>query len=155
MKSLFYINRGSTVANISVVTLAVMALAVPCLSRAQGGGMAPPFAGAKKVSVDEAVRVAPQQDKTLVPLSKAVDAAGTKLKKSPKDAAAKKGYVEALYKFGYAAEVSNTLSPPVKYRAALGLYRRALAIDPKHQPSLTEKQKIEDIYKGMPGGIPK
>ena len=42
-----------------------------------------------------------------------------------------------------------------QYRAALALYRKALAVDPKHKPSLDEKQKIDDIYKGMPGGIPK
>lgn len=132
------------------------AIIAPGLALAQGGGVAPPFAGGgmKPVTLAEAVKQAPIQDKTLAPLAKSADTAEAKLKKSPKDAAAKKAYVEAAYKFGYGAEYSNTLSPRVKYRAALALYRKALAVDPKHQPSLTEKGKIEDIYKSMPGGVP-
>jgi hypothetical protein len=47
------------------------------------------------------------------------------------------------------------LTPPVQYRAALALFRRVLAVDPKHQGSLAEKKTIDDIYIGMPGGIPK
>lgn len=135
-------------------TLVIMALTVPAITLAQGNPAAP-FAGGKTVTLAEAVKMAPIQDKSLAPLAKAADAAEAKLKKSPKDAAAKKSYVEATYKFGYGAEYSMVLGPKVKYRAALSLYRKALAVDPKHQQSLTEKNKIEDIYKNMPGGVPK
>ena len=131
-----------------------MALAVPAITLAQGNPAAP-FAGGKTVTLAEAVKLAPIEDKSLAPLAKAADAADAKLKKSPKDTSAKKAYVEATYKFGYGAEYSTVLGPKVKYRAALALYRKALAVDPKHQQSLTEKNKIEDIYKNMPGGVPK
>ena len=118
--------------------------------------MAPPFAGGgmKSMTLAEAVKQAPIQDKTLAPLAKAADAAEAKLKKSPKDAAVKKAYVDAAYKFGAGAEFSKTLSPPVRYRAALAEYRKALAVDPKHEPSLKEKTQIEEIYKGMGMPIP-
>jgi len=132
-----------------------LALALPFSAKAQGG--APPFAGAKSMTTAQALAEAPKDDPTLAPLAKAFTAAEAALKKSPKDAKAKKAYVEAAYKYGKTAEdnASGKLSRPVQYRAALALYRKALAVDPKHQPSLDEKKKIDDIYKGMPGGIPK
>ena len=121
-----------------------------------GGGMAPPFAGGgmKPMTLAEAMKMAPQQDKSLVPLANAANAADAKLKKTPKSADAKKAYVDAEYKFGHAAEYESALSPRIKYRAALAAYRNALTVDPRHQPSLTEKLKIEDIYRSMPGGVP-
>ena len=144
------------------MALAALTLTAPLITGAQGkpqggGGMAPPFAGGagrKPMTLEEAVKVAPQQDKSLAPLAKSYSAAEAKLKKSPKDAAAKKAFVEAAYKFGHAAEYGELLSPPVRYRAALAMYRKALAVNPKHEPSLTEKQKIEEIYKGMNMPIP-
>lgn len=136
------------------LTLVAMTLSVPATTLAQGNPAAP-FAGGKTVTLAEAVKMAPQEDKTLAPLAKAADAAEAKLKKSPKDAAAKKAYVEAAYKFGYGAEYSSVLGAKVKYRAALAMYRKALAVDPKHEPSLKEKKQIDDIYKNMPGGVPK
>lgn len=138
------------------VSLLILALTATVMGGAfaQGGAPNAPFAGGKPVTLAEAVKLAPQQDKDLVPLSKAYDAADAKLKKAPKDAAAKKAYVEAAYKFGFAAETSNALGPKVKYRAALALFRKALAVDPKHGPSLAKKTEIEEIYKGMPGGVP-
>jgi tetratricopeptide (TPR) repeat protein len=115
-----------------------------------------PFAGASKMTLADALKQAPKLDPSLVPLDKALDAAATKLKKSPKDAAARKAYVEAAYKYGKAAEDNNNskLTPPVQYRAALALYNKALAVDPKHAPSLLEKQKIVDVYKSMGRPVP-
>ena len=131
-----------------------LALALPLGVRAQGG--APPFAGGKKITTDEALKEAPKDDPSLAPLDKAFYAAAAALKKSPKDAKVKKAYVDATFKYGQACEYNAAkLSNPVKYRAALALYRKALAVDPKHAPSLLEKKKIDDIYAGMPGGIPK
>jgi hypothetical protein len=46
------------------------------------------------------------------------------------------------------------LTPPVQYRAALALYRKAIAVDPKHKPSLAAKKQIEDVYKSMGMPIP-
>jgi len=131
-----------------------LALALPLSVQAQGG--APPFAGAKSMTTEQALAEAPKDDPSLAPLDKAFTAAASALKKSPKEAKAKKAYVEAAYKYGMACEyTAKKLSRPVQYRSALALYRKALAVDPKHKPSLDEKQKIDDIYKGMPGGIPK
>lgn len=133
------------------------ALAPLGMAHAQGGGMAPPFAGGgmKPPTLAEALKMAPMQDKSLMPLAKAADMAEAKMKKAPKDAGAKKAFVDAEYKLGHAAEYdSAALMPSVKYRASLAAYNKALAADPRHQPSLMEKQKIVDIYKGMPGGVP-
>ena len=132
------------------------ALAPLSVAHAQGGGMAPPFAGGMKPpTLAEALKMAPMQDKSLMPLAKTADMAEAKLKKAPKDAGAKKAFVDAEYKLGHAAEYdSQALMPSVKYRASLAAYNKALAVDPKHQPSLMEKQKIVDIYKSMPGGVP-
>ncbi|MCW3098583.1 MAG: hypothetical protein JWL77_4201 [Chthonomonadaceae bacterium] len=137
------------------LAMVALALALPLAVQAQGG--APPFAGAKRLTTEAALIQAPKDDPSLLPLQKAYFAAGAALKKSNADPKAKKAYVEAAYKYGKTCEdnASGKLSRPVQYRAALALYRKALAIDPKHKPSLEEKQKIEDIYKSMPGGVPK
>ncbi len=134
-----------------------LALVFPLGVQAQGGPPGAPFAGGKRVTTEEALKQAPKDDPSLAPLDKAYMAAAASLKKSPKDAKAKKAYVEAAYKYGKTCEdnVSGKLSRPVQYRAALALYRKALAVDPKHKPSIDEKLKIEDIYKSMPGGVPK
>lgn len=139
------------------LAMLTLALAMPLAAQAQGGAGAPPFAGAKPMTTEQALAQAPKDDPSLAPYLKAMTAAAGALKKGSKDPKAKKAYVEATYKYGKACEdnASGKLSRPVQYRAALALYRRALAIDPKHKPSLDEKKKIDDIYAGMPGGIPK
>jgi len=137
--------------NYGKLILVALALAVPFGVQAQNA----PFAGGKKMTVEEALKAAPSTDPTLVPFEKTFKAAEVKLKKSPKDAKVKKMYVDATYKYGNAAMEKGQSSPKIMYRAALALYRKALAVDPKHKPSLDEKKMIEDIYKTMPGGIPK
>ena len=134
-----------------------LALALPLGVQAQGGMPGAPYAGGKKVTVAEALIQAPKDDPGLAPLDKAFYSAAAALKKSPKGAKIKKAYVETAFKYGKTCEdnASGKLSRPVQYRAALALYRKALAVDPKHKPSIDEKQKIEDIYKSMPGGVPK
>ena len=121
---------------------------------AQGG--APMMAGgsAKPMTLAEAAAEAPKDDKSLAPLAAAYTKADSEMKKAPKDASAKKAFVEAAYNYGHAAEISDALGPRVKYRSALYLYRKALAVDPQHAPSLKEKEQIEQIYAGMPGGVP-
>ncbi len=136
---------------------AALALALPLSVQAQKAMPGAPFAGAKKMTTEEALKQAPKDDPSLVPLDKAYYAAATALKKSPKDAKVKKAYVETAFKYGKTCEdnASTKLSRAVQYRAALALYRKALAVDPKHKPSIDEKQKIDGIYQSMPGGIPK
>jgi tetratricopeptide (TPR) repeat protein len=132
--------------------MALCLLPLHITAHAQGA----PFAGAAKMTLAEALKQAPKLDPGLVPLEKAFNIADAKLKKTPKDPAARKAYVEAAYKYGKAAEDNNSskLTPPVQYRAALAMYNKALKVDPKHQPSLTEKQKIIDVYKSMGRPIP-
>jgi|HubBroStandDraft_4_1064222.scaffolds.fasta_scaffold178961_2 hypothetical protein len=141
--------------NKSTLLFAVLALsAVPLITSAQG---APPFAGKKAMTCEEALIQAPKDDAELTPLAKGLADASVKLKKSPKDANVKKAYVDSAFKYGDALMhlPQGKLTPPVQYRAALALFRKALAVDPKHKGSLAEKKAIDDIYSGMPGGIPK
>lgn len=128
----------------------------PPVSGAMTG--APPMAGgagSPTISLAEAAVQAPKLDPSLAPLEKSYLSASEALKKSPTDAAVKKSYVQAAYSFGHGAEYSEKLDNKVKYRAALKLYRDALKVDPTDAASLKEKNQIEDIYRSMPGGIPK
>ena len=111
-------------------------LAMPTTVVAQGAVPPghPPIK-APKMTAEEALKEAPKADTSLASLDKAFKETETKLKKSPKDAKAKKAYVDACYKYGHQAMVNGSKSPRILYRAALALYRRALKVDPKHQPS--------------------
>jgi tetratricopeptide (TPR) repeat protein len=140
---------------ISIAMLALSALwFAPAIATAQPPSQAP-FAKGPKLTVEQALQQAVKADPDLAPLEKAFKTAEAALKKKPKDAKAKKAYVDAAYKYGHSAMVAGNKQPRVLYRAALALYRRALKVDPKHQPSLDDKKVIEDIYSSMPGGIPK
>ena len=150
---------------ISLINITAFAalLALPLGAVAQGRaphggnphGMAP-FAGAAKMTCEQALKEVPKDDKSLVPLEKAMNDAQAKMKKNPKDARLKKAYVDATYNYGNTVMMDREkLKPTVMYRASLALYRRALAVDPKHKPSLDNKKMIEDIYRGMGREIPK
>jgi tetratricopeptide (TPR) repeat protein len=115
---------------------------------------AQPPAGAPKMTSADALKQAPKLSKKLAPLEKAMNEAEAKMKKNPKDAKLKKAYVEATYKYGHEAMMDAELPPRIKYRAALALFRKALATDPKHKPSLDERKTIEDIYKQMGMPVP-
>ena len=141
--------------NFSKLVLTVLALAVPFGVQAQNAPFAGGGAGMKKMTTEEALKAAPGADPTLKPFDKEFTTAAAKLKKSPKDAKVKKAYVDAAFKYGHAAMERGQSAPRVMYRASLALYRKALAIDPKHQPSLAEKKVIEDIYRSMNIDVPK
>jgi tetratricopeptide (TPR) repeat protein len=88
-----------------------------------------------------------------------LEAAAVKLEKQakakPKDSKLKVKAAEAYYQAGYACEYSKVLAPKPRYRGALKLYRKCLELNPDHAKAAAEKKQIEDIYRGMPGGIPK
>jgi tetratricopeptide (TPR) repeat protein len=130
-----------------------IAIAGSTISRAQ----TPPFAGQKPMTCAEALKQAPKDDPELAPVAKALGDYEAKLKKTPKAVPAKKAVVDAAFKYGDMLMhlPQGKLSPRIQYRAALALFRRALELDPKHKGSMEEKQAIEDIYRNMPGGIPK
>ncbi len=117
--------------------------------------MAGGAAGMKPPTVAQAEKMAPKQDPSLAPLEKTMNAAHAKLAKKPKDAKLKAAYVQATYTYAHAVMVDRGKLPSaIQYRAALGLYRRALAVDPHHEPSLNDKNMIEAIYKQMGRPIP-
>jgi hypothetical protein len=131
--------------------------AVPACVTAQAKPGSPPVVNKKAMTCEQALAQAPKDDAELVPMSKTLASASANLKKSPKNPAVRKAYVDSTFKYGDTLMKlpKGRLSAPVQYRAALALFRRVLAIDPKHQGSLAEKKTIDDIYAGMPGGIPK
>ncbi len=140
---------------ISLLPLAALVVLLPLRAAAQAPNA--PFAGARSMTTDQALKQAPKLDPALVPLDKSFQTAEAKYKKSPKDASVKKAYVESAYTYGHTVMLDRGkgLSPSVQYRAALALYRKALAVDPKHKPSLDDKNMIEGIYKQMGISIPK
>ena len=128
--------------NKSVALFAMLLIpAVPVCASAQAKPGAPPFAAKKSMTCEEALKQAPKDDADLAPLAKGLTDASAKLKKSPKNAAVKKAYVDSAFKYGDALMhlPSGRLTPPVQYRAAFGLFGNALAVDPIYQGSLAEK----------------
>jgi hypothetical protein len=78
-----------------------------------------------------------------------------KLAKTPKDAKLKLQVAEASYQVGHYVEYDKPgLTPREKYRGALKLYRRALALNPGHKLAKQEKEQIEAIYTQMGMPIP-
>ncbi|HLK57797.1 MAG TPA: hypothetical protein VKU00_14620 [Chthonomonadaceae bacterium] len=133
-------------------------LALPLCVQAQNKPASPPTKppASNAMTCDEALKQAPKDDTSLAPLDKTFKDSEAQLKKSPKDEKVKKTYVEAAYKYGHTVMLDQgKLRPAVQYRAALALYRKALAVDPKHKPSLDDKKTIEDIYTSMHMSIPK
>lgn len=139
---------------VAIVLVLGLPFAAPAQQKNPPPGKAP---ASNKMTCEEALKIVPQQDPGLVPLEKSWKEALAKLNKSPKDAKVKAAYVETTYKYGHTIlmEPQGKVRPAIQYRAALALYRRALAVDPKHKPSLEDKAQIEAVYKTLPGGIPK
>ena len=77
-----------------------------------------------------------------------------KLSKQPKDAKLKQQVAEANFQVGHAMMINPELPPRVKYRGALKLFRRALALNPKHAGAAADRKQIEDIYTQMGMPIP-
>lgn len=96
------------------------------------------------------------KDPAAIKLAAHAAALEKKLKAHPKDAKLRSETAEAYYKAGFAYEYSKKeLTPRTRYRTALKLYRKAVEFNPHHAQALKEKKQIEDIYRTMPGGIPK
>ncbi len=115
-----------------------------------------PFAsGSAPLTSEEALKHVATMDSSLMVLQTAMEKAQADYKKKPGDPTLKAAYVDATYKFGHAVmEDQGKIPPRIQYRAALALYRRALAVDPKHKPSLDDKALIETIYKQMGMPVP-
>ena len=139
---------------IGVGLLTLQSIAQPPSGKPGAGG-APPFAGAAKMSCEDALKKVIKDDPSLGPDFKKWKIAYNNLKKRKKNKVAIKAYGDNCYVFGYKVELDEKLSPQVKYRAALALLRRALIAYPKQKQAATEKKKIEDIYIQMGRPIPK
>lgn len=74
--------------------------------------------------------------------------------KHPKDAKAKKSFVDAAVVYGHESMVSPVLPPRIKYKQALSIYREALKLDPKNKVAKSESDMIIAIYKQMGRPIP-
>ncbi len=116
-----------------------------------------PFAskGDSKMAAEDALKQVPTLDPKYAPMDKTLRDKEAALKQSPNDPKAKSAYVEAAYNYGHTLMISETTAPKaVQYRGALALFRRALKVDPKHQPSLDESETIINIYKSLGWAIP-
>jgi len=123
-------------------------------SAPMGGGPGMPASGAT-MTAEDALKIVTTIDPGLAPQQAAMQKAEAAYTKSPNDAKLKTAYVNATYAFGHAVMLDGQKDQRVMYRAALALYRRALKVDPKHQPSLDDKKLIEGIYVSMGRPIPK
>ena len=108
-------------------------------------------AGATPAMAAPAAKAAAQGAKYDEARLKALEA---KLAKQPKDAKLKQQAAEANYQVGYTMMTNPELPPRVKYRGALKLFRRALALNPKHAKAAADRKQIEDIYSQMGMPIP-
>ena len=110
-------------------------------------GIRPPFAGGQ----GKGVETDPQATKLEAAAVKAEKASKAK----PKDTKLREKAAEAYFKAGSAYEHSSVITVPrAKYRPALRLFRKALALNPKHAKAAAEKKLIEDIYTQMGMPIP-
>lgn len=75
-------------------------------------------------------------------------------KKSPNDPALQQSLVLAHIKYGHFFLYNDTLSPKVKYPAALKHYRAALKIDPNNKDASDNANQIIEIYKMMGREVP-
>ncbi len=130
------------VMGIAAITLLGGALAAAPASAQRNA----PFAGGKPDAKDPAVEK----------LAASAQKLEKQLKARPKDAKLKLKVADAYYQAGHELEYSKAgLSPRSRYRGALKYYRIALGYNPAHKEAAVEKKQIEDIYRSLPGGIPK
>lgn len=91
---------------------------------------------------------------TMAKLTKAQTVADTAFKKAPKNASARKAYVDANNRHGLAAMRTDVLDRKVKYKVALNDFRKVLKVDPKNTIARENHDLIVSIYKSMKRPIP-
>lgn len=77
------------------------------------------------------------------------------LKNEPRNPARKRAYAAALTQLGYLTMNNRDAMPRQKYPEALGLFRKALAMDPKNKTARAHMKQIVAIYKKMGRPVPK
>lgn len=73
---------------------------------------------------------------------------------SPNDLALKQSMISAHMKFANYYMFNDTLSPKIKYPAALKHYRQVLNLDPENKDAKDNAQQIVEIYKMMGREVP-
>lgn len=113
----------------------------------------PPASGQK--STAQAQKDTKQvSDAKLKQLEAAYSASKLAFTKKPKDAKAKKSYVDATFAVGMGRMYSESLPPRVKYVKALEAFREVLKTDPKHKGAQENQDMIVKIYKQMGRPVP-
>ena len=124
-------------------------------STGRNGENTPKPSGLSKITLEEALASVPKTEPKYEDYAKRLTEAEAALKEKPDDPATKKTYVETAYEYGHEVMAgANQIPAPIKYRAALALFRRALKVDPDHAPSQTDKKSIEDVYTQLGRPIP-
>ena len=96
----------------------------------------------------------PADAKRLAKLETGYKAAKLALSKKPKDEKTKKAFAEAATRFGHESMVSPTLTPKVKYRQALRIYREVLKLYRTYPVAREEFDLMVKIYKQMGRPVP-
>lgn len=91
---------------------------------------------------------------TMAKLTAAQKKADAAFKKSPKDAAARKAYIDANNRHGLAAMRTDALDRKSKYKVALTDFRKVLKVDPKNAIAKENHDLIVSIYKSMGRPVP-
>lgn len=132
----------SALALVAVAAFATTALAQGPYS---GGQVKPGTGGYGSTGVNKA---------TMAKLTAAQKKADAAFKKNPKDAAARKAYIDANNRHGLAAMRTDALDRKVKYKIAVADFRKVLKVDPKNAIAKENYDLIVSIYKSMGRPVP-
>lgn len=91
---------------------------------------------------------------TMAKLTSAQKKADAAFKKNPKNAVARRAFIDANNRHGLAAMRTEALDRKVKYRVALTDFRKVLKVDPKNAVAKENLDLIVSIYKSMNRPVP-
>ncbi|MBS1515035.1 MAG: hypothetical protein JSS63_08380 [Bacteroidetes bacterium] len=111
----------------------------------------PPITGDKNNSQQMDSQTESGKDENVAKVKKDAEDADAKYEKDKSDASKKLAIEKNLTAGNYMMFEAN-VPPKEKYRPALKYYRKVLALDPKNEEAIANKNKIEEIYNQM--GLP-
>ena len=109
----------------------------------------PPIGNENKQQTD--AQTESGKDEGVAKYKKEAEDADAKFEKDKSDAS-KKAVIEKNLAAGNYMMFEANVPPKEKYRPALKYYRKVLAVDPKNEEAIENKNKIEEIYNQM--GLP-
>lgn len=114
----------------------------------------PPIDGTNGTNKTQTDATSTDSDKDMVgKVKKDADDANAKYDKDKSDGN-KKSVIEKNLTAGNYLMFEANIPPKEKYRPALKYYRNVIAVDPKNQEAIANKDKIEEIYTQMGMPIP-